>query len=74
MMVPLTRNFLMKFVGLSSQVDIIKHLKFEETSKGSIINEEQHESLIHAPMLDEKPKLRDPLSNHTIKLENHFGL
>ena len=53
---------------------IIEHLQSEYISKGSIINGEQHEALLQAPISDEKPKFRDSLSNHIIRLENHFGL
>ena len=53
---------------------IIEHLQSEDTYKGSMINEEQHEAPLQAPVADEKPKFIDPLSNHIIKLENHLDL
>ena len=53
---------------------VIEHLQSEDTCKGLIINKEQHEALLHAPISDEKPELRDLLSSHIIKLESHFGL
>jgi hypothetical protein len=52
---------------------ILEHL-LSDTSKGSIIIEEQHESLLQAPVSNKKPKLRDLLSSYTIILESHFGL
>jgi hypothetical protein len=52
----------------------LEHLRLRETSKGSIVNEEYHQSLLQASILDEKPKLRNVLSNHIIRLESHFGL
>ena len=53
---------------------ILEHLQSKDTPKGSIINKEQHEALLQAPVSDEKPELRDILSNHIIRLESHFGL
>ena len=53
---------------------IIEHLQSQDTSKGLIINEEQLESLLQAPILYENPEFRDPLSNHIIRLENHSSL
>ena len=53
---------------------ILEHLQSKHTSKGSIINEQQHEALLQAPVSDEKPELIDLLSNHIIRLESHFDL
>ena len=53
---------------------VIEYLQSGETSKGSIINEEQHEALMQALVSDENSEFRDPLSNHIIRMENHFGL
>ena len=36
----------------------------QHISKGSIINEEQHESLLQALVSDQNPELQDPLENH----------
>ena len=52
----------------------IEHLQSKYTSKGSIINEEQHEALLQALVSYEKPKFKDPLSNHIIRLDNHLAL
>ena len=51
-----------------------EHLLSKYTSKGQIINEEQHVALLQAPISDEKTELRDLLSNYIIRLERHFGL
>ena len=53
---------------------IMEHLQSQYTSKGSIFNEEQHESLLQDLVSYQKLELRYPLSNHIIKLENHFNL
>ena len=52
----------------------LEHLQSKDTSTGSIINEEQHEYLLQAPVSHEYPELIYFLSNHSIRLENHFGL
>ena len=59
---------------LNDDQHVTKQLQSGETSKGSIINEEQYESLLHALVSDENPELRDLLSNHIIRLESHFEL
>jgi hypothetical protein len=46
---------------------VIEHLKLREASKGSIINEEQHEVFHQALVSDKNHELQD-------LLENHFGL
>ena len=46
---------------------VIRHLQSGHTSKGSIINEEQHEALLQAPISDQNYEIQD-------LLENHFGL
>ena len=47
--------------------NVIRHLQSGHTSKGSIINEEQHESLLQALVSDQNFEIQD-------LLENHFGL
>ena len=46
----------------------------QHISKGSIFNEEQHESLLQTLVSYENLELRDILSNHIIILESHFDL
>jgi hypothetical protein len=38
---------------------IVEHLQLKNTSKGSIINEEQHEALLQDLVSEEKPKFSD---------------
>ena len=46
---------------------VIRHLQSRHTSKGSIVNEKQHEVLLQAIVLDQNSEIQDIL-------ENHFGL
>ena len=46
--------------------NVIRHLQSGHTSKGSIINEEQHESLLQALVSDQNFEIQDLLENHFI--------
>ena len=53
---------------------IINFLHSEDTFKGSVIDDEQHESLLQASASEEKPKHSNTMPKNIVRLEKLFDL
>ena len=53
---------------------IINFLHSEDTFKGLIINDEQHEALLQASTLENKPKYSNVMPKNILRLEKLFDL
>ena len=53
---------------------IINFLHFEDTFKGSVIDDEQHEALLQASALEETPKHSNGMPKIIVRLEKLFDL
>ena len=53
---------------------IIKFLYLEDTLKGSVINDKQHEALLQASALEDKPEYRKFMQKNIIRIEKLFDL
>ena len=53
---------------------IINFLHSKDTFKGSIIDDEQHESLLQASALDDNPKYNNTMPKNIIRMEKLFNL
>lgn len=53
---------------------IINFLHSEDTFKGSIIDDEQHEAFVQDSALEDKPKYRNVMPKNIIKIEKIFNL
>ena len=54
--------------------EIINFLHSEDTFKGSVIDDEQHEALLQASTLEEKPKQSNIIPKNIVRLEKLFDL
>ena len=53
---------------------MIDLLHLENTFKGSVIDDEQHESLLHASISKENPELRDHFPKNIVRMESDLNL
>ena len=53
---------------------IINFLHYEDTFKGLVIDDEQHESLLQASASEEKPKQSSTMPKNIVRLEKLFDL
>ena len=61
------------WIILNDDQHVIEHLQSGDTSKGSIINEEQHEAFLQALVSDQNPKLQDLLENNFSLQDTYKG-
>ena len=65
---------IMNWRVLEDDDEITNFLHSEDTFKGSIIDYEQHEALLQASTLEEKPKNSNGMPKNIIKMEKLFDL
>ena len=71
---PSIRNNITSWRIFDDDQRIINFLHSEDTFMGSVISDEQHESLIHDSTLEDNPEYCNTMLKNIIKLEKIFDL